>query len=105
MNSIVSGIVRKPPGSLPSYPYPGSRLCQLGVSSRSESQRSVRQEFATSPRSRTTWSIERSARHQLIANPAWPAPMITADVRTRPDLNRRREVSLDLDGDVGRIGD
>ena len=36
---------------------PGSRLCQFGVSSRSESQRSCRQEFAISPRSSTTWSM------------------------------------------------
>ena len=33
---------------------PGRRLCQLGVRIRSESQRSRRQEFATSPRSNTT---------------------------------------------------
>ena len=56
---------------------PGSRVCQFGVSSRSESQRSVRHEFATSPRSRTTWSIERSVRRRLMARPAWPAPMTT----------------------------
>ena len=36
---------------------PGSAVIQFGVSSRSESHRSVRHEFATSPRSSTTWSI------------------------------------------------
>jgi hypothetical protein len=43
----------------------------------------VRQVFAISPRSRTTWSIERLASHQLMASPAWPAPITTAAVRTR----------------------
>ena len=52
----------KPSGSASRSAMPGSRVCQFGVSSRSESQRSVRHEFATSPRSRTTWSIERSVR-------------------------------------------
>ena len=56
---------------------PGSRFCQFGVRRRSESHRSVRHEFATSPRSRTMWSIERSVRRRLIASPALPAPMIT----------------------------
>jgi hypothetical protein len=40
------------------------------VSSRSESQRSRRHEFATSPRSRTTWSIDRSLRKWLADRPA-----------------------------------
>ena len=35
------------------YRRPGRRLCQLGVRRRSESQRSRRHEFATSPRSST----------------------------------------------------
>jgi hypothetical protein len=42
----------------------------LGVSRRKESQRSVRQVFATSPRSMTTWSIERWLRKWLTASPA-----------------------------------
>jgi hypothetical protein len=54
----------------------------LGVSSRSESQRSVRHEFATSPRSSTTWSIDRSPRKRLAARPACPAPMTTVVTRS-----------------------
>src|SRR6476646_4202974 len=71
---------------------PGSRLCQLGVSSRRESQRSLRHEFATSPRSSTTWSSDNSVRKWLAARPEWPAPMTTAVKR-----------SGDLDGDLRRI--
>src|SRR5215212_344579 len=105
MNAIVSSMVRKPSGSSPSYPWPGSRLCQFGVSKVSESQRSVRQVFATSPRSRTTWSIERSASHQLIASPAWPAPMTTAVVRTGAASPAAAADLRHLDRDVGRVGD
>jgi hypothetical protein len=47
----------------------------LGVNRRSESQRSLRHVFATSPRSSTTWSMERSVRQRLMASPAWPAPI------------------------------
>ena len=54
----------------------------MGVSSRSESQRSRRQEFATSPRSSTTWSIDRSLRKWLAARPACPAPMTTVVMRS-----------------------
>src|SRR5215469_1299676 len=70
------------------------RLCQLGVSSRSESQRSRRQEFATSPRSSTTWSIDRSLRKWLAARPACPAPMTTVVMRSMTCP------SGDLDADV-----
>ena len=45
--------------------------------SRSESQRSVFHELATSPRSTTTWSTPRSLRQRLIARPLWPPPMTT----------------------------
>ena len=76
-NSATWALVMKPSGSAPSYRWPGSRVCQLGVRSRSEFQRSRRQELATSPRSSTTWSIERSPRHRLAASPAWPAPTTT----------------------------
>jgi hypothetical protein len=62
MNSTTSALVRYPSGSGPSYPNPGRRHCQFGVRSRRESQRSNRHEFATSPRSSTTWSIDRSVR-------------------------------------------
>src|SRR5215469_13407855 len=75
------------------------RLCQLGVSNRSESQRSRRQEFATSPRSSTTWSIDRSLRKWLAARPAWPAPMTTVVVRSMAGP------SGDFDGDVRRVGE
>src|ERR1700733_4168058 len=105
MNARVSCIVRKPSGSSPSYVWPGSRLCQFGVSSVSESQRSVRQVLATSPRSRTTWSIERAASHQLIASPAWPAPITTAVVRIRRGASGGEATLRHLDGDVGRVGD
>ena len=74
----------------------------MGVSSRSESQRSRRQEFATSPRSSTTWSIDRSLRKRLAARPACPAPTTTAVTRsmTRPLSAGRRG---DFDGDVRRV--
>src|SRR6478672_4779779 len=104
MNAMVSCMVRKPSGSSPSYLWPGIRLCQFGVSKVSESQRSVRQVLATSPRSRTTWSIERSASHQLIARPDWPAPMTTAVVRTGA-APMPGGVLRHLDRDVGRVGD
>src|SRR5205823_12124981 len=84
----------------------GSRVIQFGVSSRSESHRCVRHEFATSARSRTTWSIERAARRWLMASPQWPAPTITAVVlgtAAPPLLTRTR--SADLDGDVRRVGE
>ena len=55
-----------PSGSAPCVPRPGSRVIQFGVSRRSESQRSVRQELATSPRSSTTWSIAATA--ELVAH-------------------------------------
>src|SRR4051812_41440586 len=44
MKSATSEQVMKPSGSSPSYDRPGSRHCQLGVSSRSESHRCVRQD-------------------------------------------------------------
>src|SRR5215467_12364109 len=90
----------------------GSRLCQLGVSSRSESQRSRRQEFATSPRSSTTWSIDRSLRKWLAARPECPAPITTVVVLSmalpRYPLERARWISRrgrsgDLDSDVRRV--
>jgi hypothetical protein len=59
------------------------------VSSRRESQRSRRQEFATSPRSSTTWSIDRSLRAWLAARPACPAPTTTVVVRSISWLLRR----------------
>src|SRR6266508_3799890 len=92
-----------PSGSAPSYKYTGSRHCQLGVSNRSESHRSVLHEFATSRRSRTTWSIERSARQRLIASPPCPAPMTTVVVRTEPALVTRSGGSGDFDADVRRV--
>ena len=55
---------------------------QFGVSSRSESHRSVRHEFATSPRWITTWAIERRLRKCETASPACPAPTTTVVVRT-----------------------
>src|SRR3984957_14787758 len=80
-------------------------LCQLGVSSRSESQRSRRQEFATSPRSSTVWSIECSARTRLTASPPWPAPMTTVVMRSmaRPAASGRFRLD-DLDRDARWIG-
>src|SRR5215218_1046127 len=86
MKSTTSGIVMKPSGSSPEYAWPGSRHCQLGVSSRNESQRSVRHELATSLRSSTTWSMARSDRQRLIASPPWPAPITTVVVRTASPL-------------------
>ena len=49
MRSATSGAERYPSGSSPWYAQPGRRVIQFGVSSRSESQRWVRHEFATSP--------------------------------------------------------
>src|SRR5262245_40351734 len=102
---MVSGIVRKPSGSSPSYPKLGRRLCQFGVSRVSDGQRSVRQVLAISPRSRTTWSIERAASHQLMASPTWPAPMTTTVVRIGAVPLRAEGALGHLDRDVGRIGD
>src|ERR1700722_15619862 len=76
---------------------PGSRLCQLGVSSRSESQRSCRHEFASSPRSSTTWSIDCSVRKWLGARPACPSPMTTVAKCSMV------KPSGDFDGDLRRI--
>src|SRR3954463_8333514 len=104
MNSATSAQLMKPSGSSPSYDRPGNRHCQLGVSSRSESHRCVRQEPATSPRSSTTWSMERSVRHRLMASPPCPAPTTTVVVRTRPPLVSS-ERSGHLDRDVCRVGD
>src|SRR5205814_194048 len=63
----------------------------------------VRHEFATSPRSRTTWSIERSARQRLMASPQWPAPTITAVVFGT--ATPRVRGSGHVDRDVGWVGD
>src|SRR4029434_4708913 len=96
----------KPSGSSPVYAYSGRRVCQLGVRRRSESHRSVSHELATSPRSRTTWSIERALRCQLMANPDWPAPIMMA-VRNLTALAPFLQPSSSVDGheDVRRIGD
>jgi hypothetical protein len=75
----------------------------LGVSSRRESQRSRFQELATSPRSRTTWSIDLSLRKWLAARPACPAPMTTVVLRSMTVLLESGP-SGDFDGDVGRVG-
>src|SRR3954462_7018232 len=109
MKSTTSGTDMKQAGSSSQEAGPGSRHCQFGVSSRSESQRSVRQELATSPRSRTTWSIERLVSRLLIAKPQWPASMPTVVVRMRAyrlsctDDVRRSETDFDLN--VGRVRD
>src|SRR5262245_39721034 len=102
---MTSGMVMKPSGSSPSYAYEGRRHCQLGVRSRSESHRSVRHEFATSPRSSTTWSMDRSDRRRLIASPPWPAPMTTVVVFIGAAPQQAIGGSDDLDPHVGRIGD
>src|SRR3954464_2958916 len=102
MKSTTSAMVMKPSASSPTYACPGRRHCQFGVRRRSESHRSVRHELATSPRSRTTWSIERAARCQLMARPEWPAPIMiaVADFTTlAPD-----PPSVDRDEHSGRIG-
>ena len=70
-----------PSGSSPSYARPGRRVSQLGVSSRSESQRSVFHVLATSPRSRTTCSIDCSDNTRLTARPECPAPTMTTGMR------------------------
>ena len=54
LKPMTSLIVMNPSGTGPRYACPGRRLCQFGVRRRSESQRSRRQELATSPRSSTT---------------------------------------------------
>src|SRR3954468_11577915 len=104
MKSATLAQVMKPSGSSPSYRRPGSRHCQLGVSSRSESHRWVRHALATSLRSSTTWSMERSVRHRLMASPPCPAPTTTVVVRTRLLLASSRG-SGHLDRDVCRVGD
>src|ERR1700679_840830 len=64
---------------------------------RSDAHRSRRHEFATSPRSSTTWSIDRSLRKWLAARPACPAPMtaVVTCSMVRP--------SGDRDRDLGRV--
>src|ERR1700730_2011195 len=47
------------------------------MSRRNESHRRLRHVSATRPRSRTTCAMPRSVRYQLVARPAWPAPMTT----------------------------
>src|SRR3954468_15812167 len=100
MNPMSSSTAMKPSGSSTSYARPGSRVSQFGVSSRSESQRSVLQVLATSPRSSTTWSTPRPVRTWLTARPAWPAPMTTTG--TCVTLCAR---SVDRDADVRRVRD
>ena len=81
---------------------PGSALCQFGVNKRSDSQRSLRQEFATSERSSTTWSIERSVRRALTARPACPAPMMTTGTCVTGGATGR---SADFDGNARGVRD
>src|SRR4051794_31357002 len=100
MNAMSSSTAMKPSRSSPSYARPGRRVSQFGVSSRSESQRSVLQVLATSPRSSTTWSTPRPVRTWLTARPAWPAPMTTTG--TCVTLGAR---SVDRDADVRRVRD
>src|SRR4029453_6853097 len=95
----------KPSGSSPVYAYSGRRVCQLGVRRRSESHRSVDHELATPPRSRTTWSIERAVRCQLMANPDWPAPIMMAVANFTTLAPFPALPSVDADEDVRRIGD
>src|SRR5437588_4458913 len=71
-----------PSGSFPSYTSPGSAVIQLGVSRRSESHRSCRHEWPTSPRSSTTWSTPARVRWWLVARPPGPAPTTTTVTRT-----------------------
>src|SRR5580700_1167347 len=89
-----------PSGSAPAWSRPVRRVCQFGVSSRRLGQRWVRQEFATSPRSRTRWSMERSVRRRLMARPACPAPTTTAVVW----ITAGSWWSGQLDQDLGRVG-
>src|ERR1044071_2787875 len=95
----------KPSGSLPRYANPGRRVSQFGVRRRSESHRSVRHELATSPRSRTTWSIERAVRCRLMASPDWPAPMMIVVVNLTTLAPDSSAPSVDGDEDVRRVGD
>src|SRR5262245_8815399 len=73
-----------------SVPFPEGMQAEIERPLAWTAARSVRHEFATSPRSRTTWSIERSERHRLMARPACPAPTTTAAVRMglRPEYRR-----------------
>src|SRR5215203_3791692 len=83
------------------------RVIQFVVSIRSESHLWVRQECATSPRSNTTWSIERSARQRLMASPQCPAPTTMADVFSMVSLLTSVACSghVDGDGDGGGVGE
>src|SRR4051794_8678629 len=49
--------------------------------------------------------MARSDRQLLIASPPWPAPMTTVVVRTASALSRATRSGVDLDLDVGRVGD
>src|SRR5690242_16955493 len=88
----------KPSGSGPVYRKSGRRLSQLGLNSRSDSQRADAQRSPTRPRSSTTWSTPDVVSSRLTARPAWPAPMTTTGM---PDIVSPRR---DVDDDVGSVG-
>ena len=74
MKSATSGADRYPSGSSPWYVQPGSRRHPVGGEQPERVPALGSPRVATSPRSRTTWSIERSVRWRLIASPAVPGP-------------------------------
>src|SRR5690349_15391108 len=92
MNATSSATGMKPSGSSPSYSSPGRRVSQLGVSRRSESHRSVFHVLATSPRSRTTCSIDSSDNTRLTARPECPAPTMTTGMRSTALIDGHRDV-------------
>ncbi len=95
-----------PSGSSPSYAKPGSRHCQFGVSSRSESQRSVRHELATSPPLEDHMvdrAVGEAATHREAGLPASDDYRRCAHrARPCPAATLRSD---DLDAHVGRVRD
>ena len=79
---------------------PGRRVCQFGVSRRSESHRSLRQRSPMRPRSSTTWSMPRSAQAA-----AHREPGLAAADHTRRRRGARHQPACDGDVDRHAVGE
>src|SRR2546429_1532883 len=101
--SSASGM--KPSVSGPAYSAPGNLTLQLGVTRQNESHRRERHVSATRLDSRTTCSTPACLRYQLVASPAWPAPMIATSTDSAiSGANRSSELSSEPVGDQRRPG-
>src|SRR4029077_1022341 len=85
---------------------PGSPMAQFGVIRRNESHLRERHVSATRPASITTWSTFACDRYQLVARPAWPAPMMaTSTARSIGLFDQVALGRLDLDASGFQILD